>query len=394
MKKIYLLLSLVLLAIACTENTSSAINKEVETNNLEALKVQKNELTQQLNTAQIQLDKVNEAIEKLTLSEKRTLVSAYRVEESNFEHMVEIQSNIQTRQNLTLYPEFAGKLKQIYTREGQEVKKGTVLAAIDDSGLKEQLDQIELQLNLAQTTFERTARLWDQKIGSEMQYLEAKTRYEAQKKQYAQMKKQLAKTKIIAPFSGIIDRVFANQGANVAPGATPILRIVNLKRMYAEADVPERYLPALQEGSKAFVEIPILGQTYPTQIQQIGNYIQPSNRTFRIEAPLENPEGKIKPNLNARIRIIDYSNPKALMIPRRMIRENAEGAYFVFALVNPEEENGYTAAQRFVKLGESKGDLIEITAGIAVGDLLIDEGVSQIESDQKVKRFNDQIKGQ
>jgi len=311
------------------------------------------------------------------------------VEESNFEHTVEIQANIQTRQNLTLYPEFAGKLIRIYTQEGEEVKKGAVLAAVDDSGLKEQLDQIELQLKLAETTFERTARLWDQKIGSEMKYLEAKTGYETQKKQYDQMKKQLAKTKIIAPFSGIIDRVFANQGANVAPGVTPILRIVNLKHMYAEADVPERYLPTLQEGSKAAVEIPVLGQTLQTQIHQIGNYIQPSNRTFRIEAPLENPEGIIKPNLNARIRIIDYSNPKALMIPRRIIRENAEGAYFVFALVNPEDEKGYTAAQRFVKLGKSKGDLIEITAGIAVNDLLIDEGVSQIESDQKVKRFED-----
>ncbi|MGB1167822.1 MAG: efflux RND transporter periplasmic adaptor subunit [Flavobacteriaceae bacterium] len=389
MKKIYLFLGLAFLATACTENTQRTEKSALAPKNLDALQVQKNELTQQLNTLQIELDKVNAAIDARSVSEKRTLVSAITVEESNFEHTVEIQANIQTRQNLTLYPEFAGKLIRIYTQEGEEVKKGTVLAAVDDSGLKEQLDQIELQLKLAETTFERTARLWDQKIGSEMQYLEAKTRYEAQKKQYDQMKKQLAKTKIIAPFSGIIDRVFANQGANVAPGVTPILRIVNLKHMYAEADVPERYLPALKEGSKAAVEIPVLGQTLQTQIHQIGNYIQPSNRTFRIEAPLENPEGIIKPNLNARIRIIDYSNPKALMIPRRIIRENAEGAYFVFALVNPEDEKGYTAAQRFVKLGKSKGDLIEITAGIAVNDLLIDEGVSQIESDQKVKRFKD-----
>lgn len=389
MKKIYLFLGLAFLATACTENKPRTEKSALEPKNLDALQVQKNELTQQLNTLQIELDEVNTAIDALSVSEKRTLVSAITVEESNFEHTVEIQANIQTRQNLTLYPEFAGKLIRIYTQEGEEVKKGAVLAAVDDSGLKEQLDQIELQVKLAETTFERTARLWDQKIGSEMQYLEAKTRYEAQKKHYDQMKKQLAKTKIIAPFSGIIDRVFANQGANVAPGVTPVLRIVNLKQMYAEADVPERYLPALKEGSKAAVEIPVLGQTLQTQIHQIGNYIQPSNRTFRIEAPLENPEGIIKPNLNARIRIIDYSNPKALMIPRRIIRENAEGAYFVFALVNPEDEKGYTAAQRFVKIGKSKGELIEITAGIAANDLLIDEGVSQVESDQKVKRFED-----
>ena len=375
--------------MACTENKSSTENNILESGNLTALQAQKNELTKQINTAQNQLEKINAALAKLTVSEKRTLVSALNIQASNFDHTIEIQANIQTRQNLTLYPEFAGKLVRLYCKEGQEVKKGTVLAAVDDSGLKEQLDQIELQLQLAQTTFERTERLWDQKIGSEMQYLEAKTRYEAQKKQFAQMKKQLAKTKIIAPFNGVIDEVFANQGANVAPGATPILRIVNLKRMYVEADVPERYLPALQEGSSATVEIPVLGTSLQTQIRQIGNYIQPSNRTFRIEAPLQNSEGTIKPNLNAKIRIIDYSNPQALMVPRRLIRENAEGASFVFALVDPEEENGYRAEQRFVKLGKNKGDLIEIIEGIAVADLLVDEGVSQIEPNQKVKLYLD-----
>lgn len=375
--------------MACTENKSSTENNILESGNLTALQAQKNELTKQIYTAQNQLEKINAALAELTVSEKRTLVSALNIQASNFDHTIEIQANIQTRQNLTLYPEFAGKLVRLYCKEGQEVKKGTVLAAVDDSGLKEQLDQIELQLQLAQTTFERTERLWDQKIGSEMQYLKAKTRYEAQKKQFAQMKKQLAKTKIIAPFNGVIDEVFANQGANVAPGATPVLRIVNLKRMYVEADVPERYLPALQEGSTATVEIPVLGTSLQTQIRQIGNYIQPSNRTFRIEAPLQNPEGTIKPNLNAKIRIIDYSNPQALMVPRRLIRENAEGASFVFALVDPEEENGYRAEQRFVKLGKNKGDLIEIIEGIAVADLLVDEGVSQIEPNQKVKLYLD-----
>jgi RND family efflux transporter MFP subunit len=249
------------------------------------------------------------------------------------------------------------------------------------------LDQIELQLNLAKTTFERTERLWNQKIGSEMMYLEAKTRYEAQKKQLVQMKRQLAKTRIYAPFNGTIDQVFANRGASVAPGVTPILRIVNLNRMYIEADVPENYLTSVTKGSKAVVEIPVLGQSQITNIRQTGSYVQPSNRTFRIEAPLDNPNGDIKPNLVAKLNVIDYTNPEALMVPRRILRQNAKGEYFVFALSNSEGENRYAAEQRFVELGKSKNEMIEITQGISQGDLLIDEGVSLLEPNQKVKRI-------
>jgi len=315
------------------------------------------------------------------------LVTAFPLQAVDFKHTIEVQANIKTRQNLDLYPEFGGKLDRIYVKEGQLVSKGALLAKVDDAGLQEQMEQIKLQLDLAKTTFERTERLWNQKIGSEMMYLEAKTRYEAQEKQLAQMKRQLAKTKIYAPFSGTIDQLFTNQGANVAPGVTPILRIVNLKSMYVEADVPENYLTFIVKGSQALVEIPVLGQIQSTLIRQTGNYIQPSNRTFRIEAPLENPNREIKPNLNAKLSVIDYSNPKALMIPRRILRANSKGQNYVFVLAKPEGENKFVAIQRFVQLGKTKNEMIEITKGVSEGDLLIDEGVGFLEPNQKVKRI-------
>ena len=246
---------------------------------------------------------------------------------------------------------------------------------------------MQLQLDLAKTTFERTARLWEQKIGSEMMFLEAKTRYEAQKKQLDQMKKQLAKAKIYAPFDGIIDEIFANQGSNVAPGMSPVLRIVNLKSMYVEADVPENYLTAITKGSKAVVEIPVLNLTLNTTIRQTGSFVQPSNRTFRIEAPLENATGQIKPNLNAKLSVIDYINPNAILVPLRTIRENAEGENYVFVLTGPEGDNNYIAKQRFVTLGKTKNEMIEITEGISENDLLVDEGVGLLVPDQKVKRI-------
>ncbi|MDA0793399.1 MAG: efflux RND transporter periplasmic adaptor subunit [Bacteroidetes bacterium] len=387
MKKVILLVSLSLSLIHCGQKNETPLKAANLPVSLDELTVQKDRYIQQINTLTLELNQVNSAIEKLTVNEKRVLVSAIALKTTAFEHAIDIQANIKTRQNLQLYPELGGKLEQIIVKEGQEVKKGTLLAVIDDAGFQEQIDQMQLQLDLAKTTFERTARLWEQKIGSEMMYLEAKTRYEAKKKQLDQMKKQLAKAKIYAPFDGIIDEIFANQGSNVAPGMSPILRIVNLKSMYVEADVPENYLTAITKGSKAVVEIPVLNLTLNTTIRQTGSYVQPSNRTFRIEAPLENTTGQIKPNLIAKLSVIDYINPNAILVPLRTIRENAKGENYVFVLTDPEGDNNYIAKQRFVTLGKTKNEMIEITEGISENDLLVDEGVGLLVPDQKVKRI-------
>ena len=387
MKKVILLISLSLLLSNCGQNNEKKDDNSSIPNNLESLQSKKDELTAKINSVNLELNKINAAIEKMTINEKRVLITALDLKTVNFEHTIEIQANIKTRQNLDLYPEFVGKLNRVFIKEGQSVKKGALLAKIDDAGLQEQLDQIKLQLDLAKTTFERTERLWNQKIGSEMMYLEAKTRFEGQKKQLDQMKRQLAKTKIYAPFNGTIDQIFSNEGANVAPGITPILRIVNLNKMYVEADVPENYLTSITKGSKARVQIPVLGKSQSTLIRQIGNYIRPSNRTFRVEASLENPNKEIKPNLNAKLSIIDYINPEAIMVPRRAVRSNSQGQNYVFILSNPEGENKFIASKQFVQLGKTKNEMIEIIKGVSIGDLLIDEGVSLLEPNQKVKRI-------
>ena len=388
MKKTIISLSFSLLLVACSQETEKAASSITANKvTLDELQIQKANYTRQIKGLTLALDSLNQRLEKISGDQKRVLVTALEIKPQIFNHTIEIQANIKTRQNLQLFPEFGGRLNQILVKEGQEVEKGTLLAVIDDAGLQDQLDQMKLQLKLAKTTFERTQRLWDQKIGSEMMYLEAKTRFKSQQKQVAQMRNQLSKTKLYAPFSGVIDEIIARKGSALAPGITPIMRIVNLDNMYVESDVPENYLANITKGSFAKVSIPVLNETQNTLVRQTGNFIQPNNRTFRVEAPIKNPTGMIKPNLNARLSIVDYSNPKALMIPFRVIRENAKGDSFVFILKVEEQENEYITEQRFVSLGMSKNELVEITKGVNTEDLIVDEGVSLLVTGQKVKRI-------
>ena len=389
MKKSISLLGLFLLLLSCLQETAAPSETfNPENKSLEDLKTQKANVSIQVSDLNLKLDQINIAIRKLEGDrEKRVLITAFSTKTEPFEHLIEVQANIKTRQNVLLYPEFAGRLVQIHVKEGQNVKKGTLLAVIDDAGIQDQLDQVKLQLELSKTTYERTKRLWEQKIGSEMMFLEAQTRYKSAKKQVSQIRQQLAKTKVYAPFNGIVDEIPARVGSNLAPAMTPIMRIVNLKSMYAESDVPENYLSNIKKGSKAMVTIPVLNQTQTTEIHQIGNFITPSNRTFRVEAPLENPDGLIKPNLNARLNMIDYVNPEAIIIPLRIVRENANGESFVFILTQPEENNSYTTEQRIIKLGKSKDEMIEVISGLSPGELVVDEGVSLLVDNQKIKRI-------
>lgn len=387
MKKNIYLLGLILVFYNCTQSNDSNNSNSLNSNNLKELNEQKAFYTKKINDLNVELEKINNAIEDLAVTEKRILITALKTKTTFFEHQIEVQANIKTRKNIMIYPEFNGRLIKLNVNEGQNVKKGRLLALIDDAGLKDQLEQSKLQLDLAKTTFERTERLWEQKIGSEMMYLEAKTRYKSAFKQVSQIKQQLSRTKVYAPFDGIIDEIPARLGSNLVPGVTPILRIINLNSMYVESDVPENYLPNIIKGSKALVTIPALNQIQTTQIQLTGNYIAPSNRTFRIEAPIKNSNGLIKPNLNARLSIVDYTNQKAILVPQRVIREDAKGEPYVFVLKKPEENQGYTTEKRKIILGKNKKEMIEITKGLTSDELVVDEGVSLVVENQKVKRI-------
>jgi RND family efflux transporter MFP subunit len=293
-----------------------------------------------------------------------------------------------TKQNVIIYPEMSGLLSSVYVKEGQYVSKGQLLAKIDDGGLGQQVAQLQIQANLAKTTFERQERLWNQKIGSEIEYLQSKSNYEGQQKAVAQTQSQLAKTEVRAPFSGIIDDIITEQGTVVAPGQSEILRIVNLNDMYIETDVPESYLPSITKNKKVIVEFPILGKTVEAFIRQAGNFINPANRTFKVEIAVPNKDKSIKPNLTARLKINDYTNEKTFLIPQSIISENAEGQQYVYVVTDKKNTNEGKAKKVIVKTGKTQGAVIEVLEGFDEGAEIIEEGARSVQDGQIVKIIN------
>jgi len=203
-----------------------------------------------------------------------------------------------------------------------------------------------------------------------------------------QMKDRLAKTKIYAPFDGEVDEIISNQGSNLIPGVSQILRLVNLDKIYAEAFVSEKYISFIDEGTEAIVHVPLLGKEINSKIIQTGNFINPSNRTFRIEVPVENIDNKIKQNLDAKIKINIYSKKDAVVIPLRIVREDASGKKFVYVMNKDIKEGVYITVKTFISLGNKNNTDVEIIEGLKIGDMLVLEGASIVEDSQRVKLIN------
>jgi membrane fusion protein (multidrug efflux system) len=387
MKNIFLLLTLAILTISCGDDSKS-ITSIIEGKDLNKIREKRNELVTEQTTIAGKLKTIDAAISSLDTIKKYPLVTAFQVKTNNFNHFLELQGSVATKQNLILYPEFSGLLTKVYVKEGQKVTKGQLLASIDDGGMSQQVAQMEVQFSLAKTTFERQKRLWEQKIGSEIQFLQAKATYEGQENAVNQMKSQLAKTSVRAPFSGIIDDIITEQGTVVGAGASQLIRIVNLDNMYIEAEVPEGYLSSIVPGKTAEVYFQVLGETLNTKVDQVSNYINPGNRTFKITIQIPNKEKHIKPNLTAKIKINDYSSKQAVLIPQSIISENSLGEQYIFIAQNINKDNEATAKKMIVETGKTQGDFVEILEGVASNDIIVNEGARNVKDGQNVKILN------
>jgi len=388
MKHIFSLLIITLVLASCGGDKKKSIEDIIAEGDLTTIRAKRSEVVASQQQIAEQLRLLDAKISTLDTVKRIPLITTFTAKEEVFNHYLELQGNVQTKQNIVIFPEMGGTLEHVYVKEGQRVKKGQILATIDDGGLGQQVAQLQIHADLAKTTFERQERLWNQKIGSEIQYLQAKSTYEAQQKAVNQLQSQLAKTSVRAPFSGVIDDVITEQGSVVAPGQSQLMRIVNLNNMYIETDVPENYLTDVTKNKSVQVEFPVLGKTMDAKIRQTGNFINPANRTFKVEIAVPNTDNAIKPNLTAKLKINDYTNEKAVLIPQSIISENENGEQYIY-IIKDKNENDEAIAQRvIIKTGKTQGDVIEVLEGVADGSEIIQEGARSVKDGQTVKVLN------
>lgn len=385
MKKIYSLFAIILVLSSCGGQKEQSLSDVIASKDLAQIRAKKSELDNKMQQISAEIKLLNTEIEILDTLKRVPLVTAIKLKNEVFTHFLELQGNVTTKQNVLIYPEVAGTLEKVFVKEGQKVSKGQALGRIDNGGLEQQVAQLEATTALAKTTFDRQKRLWNEKIGSEIQYLQTKTNYEASKNQLAQLKKQIDKFTIRAPFSGVIDDVIKDQGTVVAPGpGAEIFRIVNLSNMFIEADIPESYITDVTIGKYVEIDFPVLGKSLETKVRQTGNFINPANRTFKIEVGVPNNDRSIKPNLTAKLKINDYTNAEAILIPQSIISENANVEQYVYVIKNLNNDKGI-ATQTVVKTGKTQGDVIEILEGVTSGDVLIEAGARSVKNGQEVK---------
>ena len=380
MNKIFYLFTILLL-FSCENNET--FDSILKSNDIEKIKLARKTIVASQQDLNSKIEQLDNRIEELNENPQLPIVQVVSVTPTQFDHYIQVQGSVKSDQLISIFPEFSGVIKNIYVKSGDDVKKGQSLIKIDDGGLKEQLSQLEIKFELTKTTFERQKRLWEQKIGSEIQFLETKSMFEAQKQAINQLKKQIQKTLIQAPFSGTIDNVIVKLGEVVYPGRSNLMMLLNMDNLYVESNVPEKYISSIKTGNKVILEFPLIGKSVSSTVRQSGNYIHPINRTFKIEIDVKTNDFEVKPNLNSKVKINDYSNEKALMINQNIISVDSNNKEYVYKLFT--KNNKDYVSKTTIETGKNDGKNIEVISGLSQGDLIVSEGIRKLVDNSRVK---------
>lgn len=362
MKKIILISAVVFLA-SCGGKPSG---KKSE---LDALKKQRTELN-------AKIEKLESEVGIAAAANDVKDVNVLEVTESSFQNYLEVQGKIDAEENVQVNPEAPGVVTAVFANIGQNVVKGQVLAQIDDQVLRQNILELQTQLELATTLFERQKNLWNQKIGTEVQYLSSKTQKDAVERRIATLKSQLSMYKIKSPISGSIDAMDLRVGQAVMPGMSGI-RVVNANKLTAKAQIAESYASRVNQGDKVQVILPDVPDTVSTKISFAAKTIDPISRSFNVEIKLPSNRN-YRPNMLAVLKIIDYQNSKALVIPVNAIQKAEVGDYVFIS------ENG-KAKRVNIQTGKISEGRAEIVSGIKAGDKVIVTGMDGLSPGDLIK---------
>ena len=313
--------------------------------------------------------------------QKSKQVVTLTVQPTDFKHYLEIQGKVDAEDNITLSTQTGGLVNAVNVREGQKVSKGQILAELDNQSLKQSIEEVRTQYQLTKTLYEKQKNLWDQKIGSEVQYLTARTNKISMEKRLAALNEQLDMTRIKSPINGTVDAVNIKVGSTVSPGI-PAIRVVNYSNLKVVAGVPETYAGKINEGDDVQLFFPDMNKTFETEIQFVGNVINPINRTFDVEVKLDAQNARLNPNMVAVVKINDLTVDSALVVPINSI-QNADDEKYVFIAV--DKQGNFVARKQQVKVTSTYNGMALVTEGLNAGDKLITVGFQSLVNDQPVK---------
>lgn len=354
---------LMLLAIGCaSEETVESKKAKLEELRAEASTIQSSilELEAEISALDPEYAKQNQ---------KSILITTAKARKGEFDHYVEVTGSVLSKKNVVISAETGGRIMEIPAMEGMRVTRGQVLANIDAETIQRNIDELETNLELATTLFEKQKRLWDQEIGTEVQFLEAKNRKESLERNLASVKTQLEKTRVVAPFNGTIETVQVRLGELVQPG-TAMFQFVGESDLFIEADISESYVGVLSKGDSVNVTFPSINQELKTKVSAVGAIINPNNRTFKVEVFLPNLP-QVKPNMISVLKIKDYENKDSVIVPAYLILSDNKGDYIYVV-------EGETAKKKYIKRGRTFDDEAEVLEGLQGNETLVDKGFREV----------------
>ena len=359
-------------------------SSEKESQSLTELKTKKATLKEEMDQIGSELKAVEMAISELDTLKKLMSVTSIKPEIKEFNHYVEVQGTVKADQTIDLHSEMGGTVTAILVKEGQRVSKGQLLATLDSDVIDNSVLQLDTQLALATTTFERQARLWEQNIGSEIQYLQAKAQKEGLENSVKSLKAQARKMRIIAPFSGVIDKIYTKTGELSSP-QKPFLKLVNLSKVYVESEVTETYLKSIKKDTKVLLNFRSIGTAMEASISQVGNFINPSNRSFKMRIDLKNSNNTLKANLLAAIKINDFK-ANGVVIPSRLVQKDRNNKAFVYTI--EPKENNHKVIKTYVTEAMSYDNQSYISEGLFSNSILVDKGARLVNTNEVVTLVN------
>ncbi|MCX6238194.1 MAG: efflux RND transporter periplasmic adaptor subunit [Bacteroidia bacterium] len=364
MKNILYTLAIAAILVSCNSST----DKKGE---LEKLKVQREDLNTQISQleAEIYPNGIPSDI-------KSTTVKIEPVAGCVFNHYVEVQGVVDGDQNVAVSPQTSGIVTAVYVTEGSNVKKGQVLAELDAVVLKQSLDELKTQASLVSNLFDKQKALWEKNIGSEVQFLQAKTNKEAIENRIKTLQGQIDMARVISPISGTVESVPLKVGQMASPGLpTSAIRVINMSSAKIKADISENFASKIQNGNKVIVRFPDLGKEIDSKLSFASRFIDPTNRTFQVECRIQSGEVQLRANMIAYVKIKDYTNEKAFCIPVNFIQTNKDGKFIFIAV---QKDNKWVASRRMVKPGMDYNGVAEILEGLAEGDKVITSGYQSV----------------